>query len=190
MKEGFVAVEVVDVVGGAVFGEALVLRKDAEGIAFAVFAHALVERGEEEILQDGLIVGGAGFALGIEILEELGEIGGVEKLFRDEALFLEEPAEDEAREQADEAGGAAFLIIGFEVGGEFDLRERPEIPVGQLAVETLVEQVDIENLLPRGVQGVEIIDRQSLGMDEVRDGKGRENVEMAAMGSGERDVAN
>ena len=58
-EEGFVAVEVVDVVGGAVLVEAFVLGEDAVGLAFGVLAHALVQRGEEEVLQDGLIVGGA-----------------------------------------------------------------------------------------------------------------------------------
>jgi len=87
----------------------------------AVLAHALVERGEEEVLQDGLVVGGAGLALGIEALEDFSEIGRVEEFFGDEVLFLEEPAEDEAGEQADEAGGTALLIVGFEVGGELDL---------------------------------------------------------------------
>jgi hypothetical protein len=97
-EEGLLAVEVVDVVSGAVFGEALIGCEDAVGFAVAVLAHALVERGEEEILQDGLIIGGAGLALGVEALEELGEVGGMEEFLGDEVLFLEEPAEDEARE--------------------------------------------------------------------------------------------
>jgi len=88
-------------------------------------------------------------------VEELGEVGGVKELLGDEALFLEEPAEDEAGEQADEAGGAALFVVGFEVDRELDLWKRPEIPVGQLAVEALVEQLDVEDLLPRGVEGVE-----------------------------------
>jgi len=53
---------------------------------------------------------------------------------------------------------AALFIVRFEIGGELDLRERPEIPVGQFLVETLVEQLDVENLLPSGVQGVEVSD--------------------------------
>ncbi len=84
--------------GGAIFCEAFIQRKSAVGggILFVWFAHALVERGEEEVLQDGLIVGGAGLALGIEALEYFGEIGRVEEFFGDEFFFLEEPAKDEA----------------------------------------------------------------------------------------------
>jgi hypothetical protein len=118
-------------------------------------------------LQDGLVVGGAGFAFGIEALEEPGKVGGVKKFFRDEVLFLEEPAEDEAREQADKAGGVALVLVGLQIGGELDLRERPEIPVGQLAIEALVEQLDVEDLLPRSVEGVEVGDGLFLRMDEI-----------------------
>ena len=118
-------------------------------------------------MQDGLVVGGAGFAFGIEALEEPGKVGGVKKFFRDEVLFLEEPAEDEAREQADKAGGVALVLVGLQIGGELDLRERPEIPVGQLAIEALVEQLDVEDLLPRSVEGVEVGDGLFLRMDEI-----------------------
>jgi hypothetical protein len=112
----------------------------------------------------------------------------VEEFLGDEALFLEEPAEDEAGEQADEPGGAAFLVVGFEVGGELDLRERPEIPVGQLAVEAFVEQLDVEDLLPRGVEGVEVGDGLLLRVDEIGQRERGEDVEVAAMGLGEGDV--
>ena len=188
-EEALVAVEVIDVVRGLVLHETLVLGEGTVGLALAVFAHALVESGEEEVLQDGLVVGGAGLALGIEALEELGEVGGVEELFRDQVLFLEEPAEDEAGEQADEAGGAAFLGIGFEVGGELDLGERPEIPVGEFAVEAGVEQLDVENLLPGGVQGIEVGNRLFLGVLQLGGGEGDEDVEVAAVRGGEGDVA-
>jgi hypothetical protein len=67
-------------------------------------------------LQDGLVVGGAGRHR-VEVFEDFFQVGRVEEFLGDEALFLEEPAEDEAGEQADEAGGAAFFVVGFEVGG-------------------------------------------------------------------------
>ena len=88
LKESFVAVEVVDVVSGFVFSEAFVLGKETVGLAFGVLTHALVERGEEEVLEDGLVVGGAGFALGIEALEYFGEVGRVEKVLGDEAILF------------------------------------------------------------------------------------------------------
>ena len=91
----------------------------------------------------------------------------MEKFFWDEPFFFEEPTEDKAREQADETSGAAFLVVGLEVSGELDLRERPEIPVRQLAVESFVQQFDVENLLPRRVEGVEVGDRLLLRVDEI-----------------------
>jgi len=113
----------------------------------------------------------------------------VEEFLGDEALFLEEPAEDQAGEQTDEAGGAAFFVVGFEVGGKLDLRERPEIPVGQLAVEAFVEQLDVEDMLPRGVESVEVGDGFLLRMDELGQRQRSEDVEVAAVGIGEVDLA-
>ena len=185
-EEGFVAVEVVDIVGGAVFLEAFVLGEAAVGLAFGVLAHALIQRGEEEVLQDGLIVGGTGV---VEIGEEGLKVGGVEQFLGDEALFLEEPAEDQAGEQPDQAGGAALLVVRFEVGGKLDLWERPEIPVGQLAVEAFVEQLDVEDLLPRGVERVEVGDGLLLRMDELGQRQRGEDVEVTTVGLGQGDPA-
>ena len=137
------------------------------GFAVAVPAHTLIQRGEEEVLQDGLVVGGAGFALRVEALEYFGEIRWMEELLGNEALFLEKPAEDEAGEEADEASGAPFFVVGLEVGGKLDLRERPKIPVGQLAVEAFVEQFDVKDLLPCGMEGVEVGDGELLRMDKI-----------------------
>lgn len=183
---GFVAVEVVDAVGVAVGGEALVEGEGAIGFAFAVFAHALVEGGEEEVLEDGLIVGGA---LGVEILEESLEVGWMEEGFGDEAFFFEEPAEDEAGEQADEAGGVALFLVGFDIVGKADLAQGPEVPVGKFFVEAFVEEFDVEDLLPGGVEGIEAVDALLFGVDEVGQGKGAEDVQVSAVGGGEADVA-
>ena len=68
-EELLVAVEVVDVVGGLVFLESLVLGEEAMGNALAVLAHALVKRGEEE-------VGAEESGFDIRFFEERG--GGVE----------------------------------------------------------------------------------------------------------------
>jgi hypothetical protein len=186
---GFVAVGVVDVVGGFVFEEAFVFSEDAVGLATAVLAHALVERGEEEVLEDGLIISGAGFALGIEAFEDLVEIIGLEEFFRDEILFFDEPAKDEAGEQANEPGRSALLVVGLSVGGEIDLRECPEIPVGEFLVEAVVEEFDVEDFFPGCVQGIEAVNRLLFGMGEIFEGEGIENIFVTAMGIGERDVA-
>ena len=82
----------------------------------------------------------------------------MEEFLGNEALFLEEPTEDQAGEEADEAGGAAFLVVGFEVGGELDLRERPEIPVGEFLVEAGVEEIGIEDGFQGCVEGFEAVD--------------------------------
>ena len=165
-EEALVAVEVVDVVGGAVFLEAFVGGEEAVGIAFGVLAHALVEGGEEEVLEDGLVISGAGLALGVEAIEDFSEVGGVEEFLGDKAVFFfEEPAEDQPGEEADEAGGAAFFRVGLQVGGEIDLRECPEIPVGEFFVEAGVEELDVEDLIPSGVEGVEVLDGEFFRVD-------------------------
>lgn len=112
----------------------------------------------------------------------------MEKSLGDEVLFLEKPAEDQAREQADEASGAALFGVRFKVGWEFDLRERPEIPVGEFLVEALVEEFDVEDFFPGGVEGVEVGDGLLLWVDEILKGKGVKDVEVAAVGAGEGDI--
>jgi hypothetical protein len=165
--------------------KAFVGGEEAVGLfGLFVLTHALVERGEEEVLEDGEVVGGAGLAFGIESFEEFGEGVLVEEFFRDEVvLFLEEPAEDESGEQADESGGAPFLVVLFEIVREIDLLERPEIPVGEFLVEAVVEQLDVEDLLPGSVEGVEVCDGEFLRVLQLGEGKGLEDVNMSTVGS-------
>ena len=115
----------------------------------------------------------------------------VEEFARNEAvLFLEKPAEDQPGEQADQARGAAFLGVLFEVVGEIDLIERPEIPVRKLLVEAVVEQLDVEDLLPCGVEGIEVPDREFLRVLQLCKGDGLKDLKVPAMRRDERDVAN
>ena len=53
----FVTIECVHAVGGAVLLEPFVLGKGTIGLLFGILAHALIQRGEEKVLQDGLVVG-------------------------------------------------------------------------------------------------------------------------------------
>jgi hypothetical protein len=92
------------------------------------------------------------------IFEHLFEFSFNEEFLRDEALLLQKPAEDKAREQADEAGGASLLTVLLDIHWKFNLWQRPEIPVGEFAVEALVEQFDVEDFLPCRVEGIEVID--------------------------------
>lgn len=114
----------------------------------------------------------------------------MEELIGDEALFLEKPAEDKAGEQTDEAGGTALFVDGFQICGELDLRECPEIPVREFLVESLVEELDVENLLPSGVERIEIGEGKLLRVGEVSEGEGCENILMSAVGGNEGNVAN
>src|SRR5262245_34559214 len=71
----------------------------------AALVHFGVERGEEQILQDGLVENGFLIArlCWLEAGQDLGELTLIEKRVRDETLFLNEPAEDQARDKADDA---------------------------------------------------------------------------------------
>jgi hypothetical protein len=82
-----------------------------------------------------------------------------------------------------------FYLVGFQIGWEIDLIERPEIPVGEFFVEAGVEQLDVEDLLPRGVEGIEVLDREFFRVDEIGQRERGEDVEVAAMRLGEGDVA-
>ena len=90
-----VAVESIDAIGGLGFRKALVFGKGAIGLALAVLAHALVKRGEEEVLQDALVVG---TGIRIEVDEDVSKIFLAEEAFRNEALLFKKPAEDDPGE--------------------------------------------------------------------------------------------
>ncbi len=90
-KELLVAVEVVDVVSIPIFDKAFIERKGSIGLAASIFAHALVECGEEEVLQDGVVIR-ARITLGIKVLENACQFSCVEERFGDVfVLFLEKP---------------------------------------------------------------------------------------------------
>ena len=69
------------------------------------------------------------------------------------------------------------------------MRQSPEIPVGQFSVEALVEQLDVEDLLPGSVEGVEVVDRNPLRVDEVLESKGCENIDMTKVRNCEGNLA-
>ncbi|MNG14197.1 hypothetical protein D3C84_979320 [compost metagenome] len=52
----FVTVEGIHAVGSPVFLETFILCKGAKWLALGVLAHALIERGKEKVLQDGLVI--------------------------------------------------------------------------------------------------------------------------------------
>lgn len=117
-------------------------------MAFAegAFLDFLVERGEEEVLQDGLVEGG-GFAVGQRrpVFEQPGQGGRIEKLAGDQPHLPDEPAENEPGDEADEALGNVGVAVGFGPGhGEDDVIARPEKPVGDLLVELFGDGLDAE----------------------------------------------
>jgi hypothetical protein len=141
-------------------GDAAVAVALALFLAFAAEAalvHFLIERGEEEVLQDSAVVSAR---LGRGVLEQPIDDVSAEEVAGDKPLLLQEPAEDEAGEQADEEDGA--LLLGAHVARIDDAGvglERPEIPVGDVAVELLVELVGGEALFPRLVESGEVVER-------------------------------
>ncbi len=120
----------------------------------------LVERGEEEVLQDGLVVARvAGFRL--EAFEVVaGDRLGIEEFVRHQIALFDEPDEKQASEEADEVlgvvladllfvGKQVFLVQSDIIRREVDVLHRPEIPVGQFLVKILVDRLDREGLLDR-----------------------------------------
>ena len=63
---------------------------------FAALAHFGVERGEEQVLQDGAVVIAFVRRLRGIRLEQWAHVFEPEQAFRDQAAFLDEPAEDDA----------------------------------------------------------------------------------------------
>ncbi len=191
-EQGFVAIEVVHAVGVAVPEEAFVPGEDPVFLASGV--HALVECGEKQVLEDGLVV--AGFVL-VQALQKLWELCFIEQRLGDEPLFLEEPAEDQPGEQADKAGGVVLFVpvgllfrsesAGLGVVREAHFPQCPEIPVCQIPVEPLVQQFDVEDFLPGGVQGVEAGDGRLL--QETGQGDFGQNIQVATVRAGQGDVA-
>ena len=86
-----IAVEGIHTIGSAVLLEPFILGKCAKWQTLGVLAHALIERGKEKILQNGLIVGRG---IGRQIFENAFQIGLGEELLWDKTLFLEKPTKD------------------------------------------------------------------------------------------------
>lgn len=121
-----------------------------------VALHLGVERGEEEILQDRLVVGAL---LRVVPRQQLLQRGAVEERGRHQPLLLDEPDKDQPRDQADDGDGVARLgVLRAVAGREVDRRHRPVIPVRQFLVEALVEFADVEGLGPGALQFVEAPD--------------------------------
>ena len=173
-KHGFVTKQIIDAVGFLVFMKALVFGElPIRRFCLRVFPHLLVERTEEQVLQDGLVVAAG---IGVQFVQDFQQIGFVKQLFRDQAFFLEKPAEDQSGKQSNQGSSAAFLIVLFGISRKFDLRKCPEIPVGQFAVEAFVQKFDVEDFFPSGVQIIEGVDRLSLRVFEVLQCEGVENI--------------
>ena len=139
-----VAVEGIDTIGRAVFFKSLIAGESAIRAAVFVLAHPLVESGEEQILEGSLVVAAR---IGFQVVENLGHLALVEEIGRHQLLFPEEPAEDDAREHANQRRGADFFVRLIGVVGEFDLRQRPEIPAGNLREELLGNRINIKGLI-------------------------------------------
>ena len=111
--------------------------------------HFLIECGEEEVLQDSLVVCAL---LRIGEIEDLIQSSIIEQLVRHQPFFLDEPYEDQAGDQANDTGGITGVFVLACAAGERNIPDRPEIPVGNLAEETLVELGAVEGPLPGVVE--------------------------------------
>ena len=104
------------------------------------FAHFLIQRGEEKILQDGLVENG--FVVvdfrWLKAFESLGKVTLTKKAIGDQSLFLHEPAKHEARDEANNRNVILAILFG-RVFGKFRVVQCPEIPVGDFLEEPLVE---------------------------------------------------
>ena len=76
----FIAKQVIDAVGAFVLLKALVFGESPVRIALVVLAHLLIQSPEEQVLQNALVVAAG---IGLELLQDLLQIGFVEQLFRD-----------------------------------------------------------------------------------------------------------
>ena len=183
-------------------GDAAVGIEAAAGCAFTegavgsalVVERGLVQGGEEEILEDSVIIGGGKvrpgrIAGGREVLQQLFQPVFTEEVAGEQAFLLQEPAEDEAGEQADQEQGT--LGIGVDLGRRYDLAvgdevPGPEVPVGDFLVEAVVKRVGVEALLPGLVEGDEVVN----GGEGVEVGEGEvvQNLDMGADGIGKTDI--
>lgn len=159
LEERAVTVEIFDAMLFSIFGKAVILGKGAMLLLRGI--HELVEGGEEEVLQDSVVIGRR---LGIvEVVEGGGERVGLEEHFGDEFFFFEEPAKDQAGEKADDAGSMSGIGIFFDVIGEVDVPSRPEVPRGDILIKALIEQFDVQDVFEgfvkfgEGAQGLEAL---------------------------------
>ena len=153
----------------------------------AALVHFGVERGEEKVLQDGFVENGflvAGLGRG-KAVEDLRELALVKQHVGNESLLFDEPAEHEARDEADDADVILAVLLG-RVLGKLDVVERPEIPVGDFEEEPLVEFGTVERLLPGGVERDEI--GEVVLFAERVEGEVGQDFDVGAVRVGEADV--
>ena len=139
-----------------------------------------VQRGEEQVLEHGLVVVRP---LGVVVRQRPAGEAVVEQPAGNQSFLLQEPDEQQPRDQADHVafGGAAAGAVVREhafAGGAFE-------PLEQVAVEAAVQRFDVEHALPRGVQVVESADTVA---DEARQRQFAQDVEVRPVGARGPDV--
>ena len=99
------------------------------------------EGGEEEVLQDGLVEA-ALFVLiaifGEPVAKQAFDFVGGKKVFGDEPLFMQKPAENHPREQPDERLGIAIVGILLAPSGKLACSACPVEPVADFDKERLL----------------------------------------------------
>lgn len=132
----------------------LVTKEGSSVLVLSLFAKfslavGLVEGGEEEILEDGLVVVSVS-GLGIESFEYRAlEIERVKKCVWNETALFDEPNKEYSRQEADKIFSLMLSDLGsvfeekifvrlFVEEREMAMLHRPEIPAGKFAIKTLI----------------------------------------------------
>src|SRR5690606_24949543 len=105
---------------------------------------------------DGEVVGAVSTGKRIEVFEDFTGRGGREQFGRDKTLLAGKPAKDDAGKQSDCGDAIALIGISDTAMGKGDLLNGPEEPPLYLAVEAFVKQLNMKDLVPGGVELVEV----------------------------------
>lgn len=164
-----------------------VFTLEGAGGAEAAFFDRGGERGEEQVLQDGLVVTAGGVAVGVggvPVGEQAGDFRRGEKAVGQEVFFAEKPRKDETSEQANEGLGIVVVGVFDRAFRKPGVNARPIKPVANFGEETAVQSLNIEGLAPGFVEGDEAGDgfvARLLG-DEFGKGEVGQDFKMRAMG--------
>ena len=187
--DGSFLVKKPDVPEVALVAVVLVLALIGTGGTKLSFFDRRVECGEEKVLEDGLVVPALLVIVAVgdaPIADEIFESAFGEKVGRDESFLAEKPAEDHPREQADEGFRIPVVSVLCRALRESCMKPRPVEPVANFAEELFVERLNVEGLLPRGVECDEV--GEVMFLVKGVEGQVEQDFDVRPVGVGEPDV--